>query len=58
VVAMITQEDGEALWIFNIDSSTGKVLAARLDRHFPGSRFWVLMSAAAADLVSIDASAN
>ena len=29
VVAMITQEDGEALWIFNIDSSTGKVLAAR-----------------------------
>jgi len=29
VVAMMTQEDGEALWIFNIDSSTGKVLAAR-----------------------------
>jgi hypothetical protein len=29
VVAMITQEDIEAFWIFNIDSSIGKVLAAR-----------------------------
>ena len=29
VVAMITQEDIEAFWIFNIDTSTGKVLAAR-----------------------------
>lgn len=29
VVAMITQEDVEAFWIFNIDTSTGKVLAAR-----------------------------
>ncbi|MGO9450584.1 MAG: hypothetical protein ACLQDV_05980 [Candidatus Binataceae bacterium] len=28
LVAMITQEDVEAFWIFNIDSSTGKVLAA------------------------------
>ncbi|MGO9603192.1 MAG: hypothetical protein ACLQAT_07300 [Candidatus Binataceae bacterium] len=29
VVAMITQEDVEAFWIFNIDSSTGKVLASQ-----------------------------
>lgn len=29
VVAMITQEDVEAFWIFNINSSTGKVLAVR-----------------------------
>ncbi len=29
VVAMITQEDIEAFWIFNIDSSTGKVLASQ-----------------------------
>jgi hypothetical protein len=29
VVAMITQEDIEAFWIFNIDTSTGKVLAAQ-----------------------------
>jgi len=29
LVAMITQEDIEAFWIFNIDSSTGKVLASR-----------------------------
>jgi hypothetical protein len=29
VVAMITQEDIEAFWIFNIDKSTGKVLAAQ-----------------------------
>jgi hypothetical protein len=29
LVAMITQEDIEAFWIFNIDTSTGKVLAAR-----------------------------
>jgi len=29
VVAMITQEDIEAFWIFNIDTSTGKILAAR-----------------------------
>jgi len=26
---MITQEDIEAFWIFNIDSSTGKVLASQ-----------------------------
>jgi hypothetical protein len=29
VIAMITQEDIEAFWIFNIDSSTGKVLGSR-----------------------------
>jgi len=29
VVAMITQEDIEAFWIFNIDTSTGKVLASQ-----------------------------
>ena len=29
VVAMITQEDIEAFWIFNIDTSTGKVLVSR-----------------------------
>ncbi|MBV8135736.1 MAG: hypothetical protein JO121_08895 [Deltaproteobacteria bacterium] len=29
VVAMITQEDIEAFWIFNIDTSTGKVLGSQ-----------------------------
>lgn len=29
VVAMITQEDIEAFWIFNIDTSTGKMLASQ-----------------------------
>ena len=29
VVAMIAQEDIEAFWIFNIDTSTGKILAAQ-----------------------------
>jgi hypothetical protein len=28
-VAMIMQEDVKAFWIFNIDSTTGKVLTAR-----------------------------
>jgi hypothetical protein len=29
VVAMITQEDVQAFWVFNIDTSTGKVLVSR-----------------------------